>query len=266
MKDFMTDLRHFKAQAIIFDKDGTLIDFDAMWGGWTLYLAGQLNLASGRDVRSALCNAFGVDESSNKVLAGGKLASMPMSLLYNVTIEVMQSCGLDNVTAKEAVEQAWCIPDPVVLARPFTDMRNLFAQLHSLGIKIAIATADDRAPTQAMIEAFDIEEYISCMVCADDGISSKPAPDMALHLCKTMNVEPSKAIVIGDTTSDLKMARSAGIGLAVGALSGVSSARDLAGYADVLIESVDVLNEYALALADDDFTQTNKGLNPDFAY
>jgi phosphoglycolate phosphatase-like HAD superfamily hydrolase len=43
----MKDLKHFKAKAIIFDKDGTLIDFDAMWGGWVIYLAEQYHLESG---------------------------------------------------------------------------------------------------------------------------------------------------------------------------------------------------------------------------
>ncbi|HAV77330.1 MAG TPA: hypothetical protein DCX53_08250 [Anaerolineae bacterium] len=262
----MTVTKNFKPKAIIFDKDGTLIDFDAMWGGWTVHLAEQLRLACGIDVCHELCMAFDIDESSNKVLAGGKLASMPMSLLYNLTVEVMESFGFNLTNATEIVEQAWCIPDPVILAKPLTDLRVLFAHLTEQGIKIAIATADDRAPTQAMIEAFDIGEFISCIACADDGLPSKPAPDMALTLCARMDVDPANAMVVGDTVSDLKMARASGAGLAVGVLSGVSSAKDLAGFADVLLESIDELNEYALAFAENHSPQTKSGLNPDFAF
>lgn len=260
----MTATKNFRPQAIIFDKDGTLIDFDAMWGGWTIYLAEQLHLASGLDVRQKLCLMFGVDELTNKVLAGGKLASMPMSLLYDLIVEVMQSFGLNTNEATKVVEQAWCIPDPVILAKPFTDLRALFSQLTEKGIKIAIATADDRAATQAMVDAFDIGEYISCMACADDGIPSKPAPDMTLSLCAQMNIKPADVMVVGDTASDMKMAREAGAGLAVGMLSGVSSAKDLAGFADVLLDSIDELNEYAFT--EGDLRQTKSGLNPDFAF
>jgi len=262
----MTDLRNFKPQAIIFDKDGTLIDFDAMWGGWTLYLAEQLRDVSGQDVKQALCFAMGYDQISKKVRADGKLASNPMSYLYELTIEVMCSAGLSRQDATKVVETAWCIPDPVVLSKPFTDLRNLFSQLHKLGIKIAIATADDRAPSQAMIEAFDVEDYISCMVCADDGIPSKPAPDMMLSLCKRMNVDPSKVMVIGDTTSDLQMARAANAGLAVGVLSGVSSAKDLVAFADVIIDSIDDLHAYLEHLAENELPNSQNGLNPDFAF
>ncbi|MFN3492414.1 MAG: hypothetical protein ACK40V_09370, partial [Anaerolineales bacterium] len=77
----------FKPQAIIFDKDGTLIDFDLMWGGWTEYLANQIHQASGRDVFPLLCRAFGYDAPSKKVLADGKLAACPMQQLYDLTIE-----------------------------------------------------------------------------------------------------------------------------------------------------------------------------------
>ena len=94
-KYFLMDgLKHFKAQAIIFDKDGTLIDFDAMWGGWTVYLAEQWKQISGLDVRDALCLAMGYDEVNKKVLAHGRMAASPMAQLYQLTIEVMQSQGL----------------------------------------------------------------------------------------------------------------------------------------------------------------------------
>lgn len=262
----MDGLKHFKAQAIIFDKDGTLIDFDAMWGGWVVYLAEQLHAVSGLHVREPLCLAMGYDDANKKVLAHGKLAATPMSQLYRLTVEVMQSIGLTAEQAERAVEQGWCIPDPVILAKQFTDTRVLFSQLHSQKVKIGIATTDDRAPTQAMIEAFDIEEYISTMVCADDGIPAKPAPDMVLTICERMKVDPSKVMVIGDTTADLKMARAAGAGLVVGVLSGVSSAKDLIPFADVLIESVDELHAYAQALAEHGSSHTQTDLNPDFAF
>jgi HAD superfamily hydrolase (TIGR01549 family) len=262
----MDGLKNFKAQAIIFDKDGTLIDFDVMWGGWAVYLAEQLHRASGLNVREALCLAMGYDHEDKKVLANGKLASRPMAQLRSLTVEVMQSFGLNAEEAEKVVEKAWCIPDPVLLAKSFTDTRDLFSKLQNANIKIAIATADDRVPTQAMIEALDIGEYISSMVCGDDGIPSKPQPDMVLAVCEQINIDPSKIMVIGDTVSDLKMARAAGAGLVIGVLSGVSNARDLAPYADALIESVDELHAYILEFTDQKSPQTKNGLNPDFAY
>lgn len=261
----MDVLKHFKAQAIIFDKDGTLIDFDAMWGGWVVFLAEQLRTVTGLAVREPLCVAMGYDDEHSKVLATGKLAMTPMWLLRRLTVEVMQSLGLNLEDAERAVEQAWCIPDPVILAKPFTDTRALFSRLHNMGIKIGIATTDDRAPTQAMIEAFDIEEYMTTMVCADDGIKAKPAPDMVLTICERMGVDPAKVMVVGDTTADLKMARAAGAGLVVGVLSGVSSARDLVSFADVMIESVDELHLYYQQPAENKAESALRGLNPDIA-
>lgn len=262
----MDGLKHFRAQAIIFDKDGTLIDFDAMWGGWVVYLAEQLHEISGLHVCEPLCLAMGYDDANKKVLAHGKLAATPMSQLYRLTVEVMQSLGLTAEQAERVVEQGWCIPDPVMLAKQFTDTRDLFYKLHNQNVKIGIATTDDRAPTQAMIEAFDIEEYLSTMVCADDGIPAKPAPDMVLAICERMKVDPAKVMVVGDTTADLKMARAAGVGLVVGVLSGVSASSDLILYADVLIESVDELHVYVEALAEHEAEHKQSGLNPDFAF
>lgn len=262
----MDRLRRFRAQGIIFDKDGTLIDFDAMWGGWVVHLAKQLQAISGLHVRETLCLAMGYDDANQKVLAHGKLAATPMAKLYRLTVEVMQALGLSAERAEQVVQQGWCIPDPVLLAKQFTDTRDLFEKLHHQKVKLAIATTDDRAPTQAMIEAFDIEDYLTTMVCADDGILAKPAPDMVLAICERMNIDPSKVMVIGDTTADLRMGRAAAAGLVVGVLSGVSAASDLIPYADVLIDSVDELHTYAEVLAEQETARYQNGLNPDFAF
>ena len=262
----MDGLKHFRAQAIIFDKDGTLIDFDAMWGGWIVYVAEQLQAVSGLDVHAAFYLEMGYDDNTKKVLPYGKLASQPMALLYQLTVDVMLFFGLDAPEAERVVERAWRVPDPIMLAKPLTDTRTLFSNLRKQGIQIAIATSDDRAPTQAMIEAFDIEEFITTLVCGDDGIPSKPSPHMVLTVCERLNIDPAKVMVIGDTASDLKMARAAGAGLAVGVLSGVSSARELINYADVLIESIDELHAYILKWEEAKSAQSQQGLDPDFAF
>lgn len=180
----MKTIKHFKPEAIIFDKDGTLIDFNFMWGGWATYLADQISLLCGKQVHESLYFALGYDFQNKKVLAKGMLASNTMENLYQTTIKVVQSLGFESEIAKHIVKEAWHIPDPVLLAKPFTNLYDLFGELNSKSIKIAIATADDRTPTQLFIQAFDIEQFIETMVCADDGIPSKPNAEMVLEISK----------------------------------------------------------------------------------
>lgn len=262
----MKTIKHFKPEAIIFDKDGTLIDFNFMWGGWATYLADQISLLCGRQAHASLYSALGYDFQNKKVLANGMLASNTMENLYQTTIQVVQSLGFESEIAKNIVQEAWHIPDPVLLAKPFTNLYNLFGELKAKGIKIAIATADDRTPTQLFIQAFDIAQFIETMVCADDGIPSKPNAEMALEICKRINVSPKNIMVIGDTVSDLKMARTAGVGLAVGVLSGVSNAQELLPYADLLIESIEELPIYLEKAHASLLIQPNNTFNPDFGF
>ena len=264
-------LKNFKPQAIIFDKDGTLIDFDFMWGNWTLQLADRVQASIDLDVRQALCECYGYDIVRRKILPDGKLTCTPMWQLRELMIEVVASSGMPAKEASWAVAKAWHVPEPVTLARPFTDIQKLFTNIHRLGIKIAIATADDRDPTHAMLEAFRVKDMVTTMVCADDGIKVKPAPDMVTAICQRMNVHPRDVIVVGDTVADLQMARSAEVGYVIGVLSGVGSLAHLTPLADILIDTIDTLQESFILKQ---YTETQRpepdeglaGWNPDPAY
>ena len=243
-------LKNFKPQAIIFDKDGTLIDFDAMWGSWTLQLADRLHSSIGLDIRQALCACYGYDPVRHKILPDGSLTCTPMWRLRELMVGVLSSSGLSATEASGAVANVWHVPDPVTLAKPFTDLQKLFLNIHKLEIKIAIATADDRQPTHEMLQAFGLQDLITTMVCADDGIQAKPAPDMVTTLCQRMSIDPCHVIVIGDTVADLQMARSAEAGYAIGVLSGVGSLANLTPLADLLIDTIDSLQESFLPKED----------------
>jgi phosphoglycolate phosphatase len=224
---------------VVFDKDGTIIDFGAMWSGWAVTLADGLRAATGRSIDGQLYAMLGYDPATGVVMPGGGLAATPMARLRERTLALLIGEGLAPVAAEEALRVAWHAPDPVGLAQPLTDLRGLFASLHDSGRQIAIATSDDRAPTERTLAALGLEATFDALVCADDGVPVKPAPDMVDHLCAVLAIPQVRTAVVGDTPEDLEMARAAGAGLVIGVLTGVGGRDDLASLADVVIDSVE---------------------------
>ncbi len=228
----------FVPALIIFDKDGTLIDFNFMWAGWIVELARRLENFTGICITEELYRAFGFDPIVEKVFPTGALALASMATLREMAVDVLSHAGLARAESIRAVDAAWFVPDPIASTRGLTDLPQLFQSLHERGIKIAVITADDRAPTAATLRALGIAEYVDALVGADDTVPMKPAPDTVFHVCKNLKVPLARTLVVGDAINELKMARAAGVGLVVGVLSGVSSAEILAPYADMVIGSV----------------------------
>jgi HAD superfamily hydrolase (TIGR01509 family) len=226
---------------VVFDKDGTIIEFGPMWSGWAVALADGLRAATGRSVEVPLFEMLGYDAATGAVLPGGGLAATPMARLRERTEKVLVDEGLSQAEAEMALAAAWHAPDPVALARPLTDLAALFGRLRAAGHRIAIATSDDRDPTEQTLAAFALTGAVDALVCADDGIPVKPAPDMVLRLCAELGIEPSRTAVVGDSAADLRMGRAAGVGLVVGVLTGVGARSDLEPQADAVIGSVEGL-------------------------
>jgi phosphoglycolate phosphatase len=223
---------------LIFDKDGTLIEFQLMWGGWVDELARRLEGATGLPLRDGLYPLLGVEQSSGLVLAHGLLAATPMRRIREVVEAYVAEAGAGPAAAADVVAQAWQAPDPVALAQPVTDLRALLARLRKRVPTFAVATSDDRDPTERTLAALGIADEMAALSCADDGRPNKPAPDPVLHLCSTLGVDAARTAVVGDAPPDLRMARAAGAGRAIGVLSGVGDRATLEPLADVVLGSI----------------------------
>jgi phosphoglycolate phosphatase-like HAD superfamily hydrolase len=223
---------------VIFDKDGTLIEFHAMWSGWAVALADDLERVTGRPIRAPLYAMLGYDAAAGRAIGGGRLAATPMARIREATEDVLLDAGVPADAVEPALDAAWHAPDAVDLAQPVTDLGALFTALRADGRRIAVATTDDREPTQRTLTALGLDGSIDAVACADDGLAVKPAGDMVVHLCRLLGMQPDRSAVVGDSPADLAMGRAAGVGRCYGVLTGVGTRAELAPLADEILESV----------------------------
>lgn len=216
-----------------------------MWSDWVRALAASLEAAHGANLDRVVYPMMGVDPVTSRVYPHGALAATPMVRLRAALATALEEAGLEGAEAERVVRAAWHSPDPVQLARPITDLRALFAALRSAGTRVAVATSDDRDPTERTLRHLRIEGLVDAVVCADDDHAVKPSPDAVHWICTTLGIPESRTAVIGDAPADLRMGRSAGVALVVGVLTGVGDEPALAGLADLVVGSVEDLKPVA---------------------
>ncbi|WP_076409563.1 HAD-IA family hydrolase [Shewanella sp. UCD-KL12] len=92
----------------------------------------------------------------------------------------------------------------------FHGVEDLLIELQQLGIKLAVATGKGRSGLDRVLTSTELDRHFSASRSADEA-SSKPSPEMILQLLNELEVEASKALMIGDSIHDLNMANNAGV-------------------------------------------------------
>jgi phosphoglycolate phosphatase len=92
----------------------------------------------------------------------------------------------------------------------FPGVRELLQDLHAAGYRLAVATGKSRRGLEHALESTALRGYFAASRCADE-TNPKPHPAMLLELMAHFAAAPGQALMIGDTSHDLEMARSAGV-------------------------------------------------------
>jgi phosphoglycolate phosphatase len=92
----------------------------------------------------------------------------------------------------------------------YDGVREMLADLHGRGRRLAVATGKARRGLDRALDATGLRARFEATRCADEGFA-KPHPDMLLMLMDITGVEPKRALMIGDTTHDLELAANAGV-------------------------------------------------------
>lgn len=91
----------------------------------------------------------------------------------------------------------------------FDDVLPCLQTLKAQGYWLAVATGKSRTGLNQSIQQTQTSGFWLSTRCASE-CPPKPAPDMVWEICDELGVSPRDAIVIGDTTYDLEMAKHAG--------------------------------------------------------
>lgn len=98
------------------------------------------------------------------------------------------------------------------LQRDYTGMRELLAELRTVGLRIGIATAKRRRSTMRSLAAAGLAEAVDAIVTMEDTAQHKPSPEPILKALALLGAEAESAIYVGDAVPDMLAAKSAGVG------------------------------------------------------
>ena len=101
----------------------------------------------------------------------------------------------------------------------FDGVPEMLAALTARGHSLAVATGKSRKGLDRAFDTLGLREFFVASRCADEGFS-KPHPGMLHALFDMTGMSPSDAVMIGDTTHDLRLAenaRTSAIGVTYGA-------------------------------------------------
>ena len=108
---------------------------------------------------------------------------------------------------------------------------DLFHQLRSNGIKVALNTGYDRDTAENLVAkiGWKTGQHIDTLVTASDVSRGRPHPDMIELAMKHCGVEsPASVVKIGDSGIDIEEGKEAGCGLTFGITTGAQTEAQLA--------------------------------------
>ncbi|MNZ33047.1 Pyrophosphatase PpaX [compost metagenome] len=242
-------------RGILFDKDGTLLNFMDMWGTWADKLVqlieGQLSIMKAAP-RENVSNWLGLVYNKQGIVIGyDKTGPLAMGTEEEVTALLawrFYNAGMPwneavvkvrELNALAMIEVERCRP-----AHPLPGLHDFLVSCSRAGIALGIVTSDTTAETLKHLEWMGLRNYFCSIVGRDRVGKGKPDPEMVTLALREMRTSTEDCILIGDSNGDMIMARRAGLRAAIGIAGDIASGEEylldadyiVTGYSELMVQ------------------------------
>jgi len=176
-----------KYALLVFDWDGTIIDSASTIADCIRLAAGDLGLDVPTKEQASHVIGLGLQDALRYAVPG---------LRSEQTAEFVARYRYHFLMREDAMGL-------------FDGMRELIESMSKVRT-LAIATGKSRRGLDRALDTTGLKPYFQSSRCADE-TNPKPHPAMLLELTREFDVAPAAALMIGDTSHDLDMARAAGV-------------------------------------------------------
>ncbi|MCD4812986.1 HAD family hydrolase [bacterium] len=194
-------------QAVIFDLDGTLLD--------TI-----------EDIAEAINHVLEKRHypthtvSQYKMLVGLGMGQLIIDALPETARDVT-TVSMVTKEAEQAYSERWQNK-----SKPYVGVVELLKQLNLRGLKLAVLSNKPHAFTEVCVATLLSDSNFDQVMGAQESIPQKPAPDGAIKIAKALGLAVEQILYVGDSGTDMKTAKAAGI-FAVGVSWGFRSEEEL---------------------------------------
>jgi phosphoglycolate phosphatase len=200
-----------RIKAVVFDLDGTLVDFKLD------YKASRAEIIQHLREEGFPQSAFSVKDNLFEIL--NKVEIFLKNHHKAEQVEKVKK-SIFSVAEKyeiEAARKTTLIPG----------VRELLKTLKKMKIKLALFTVNGKNSVNHILQTFNLKRYFDAVITRDDVSMVKPNPTHLKAVLDALEVKPKEAIVVGDSIWDMKSARALKV-FAVGTTTGIASPRELA--------------------------------------
>jgi len=115
---------------------------------------------------------------------------------------------------------------------PLPGLLHLLEQAHSLGLRMAVATAATTDNISFILDGLDLRRHFDAVVGGHNVQYGKPHPEIFLKSAKTLGLDPARCLVFEDALGGIEAARRAGMDAVM--ICTTIDAQEVAGQAHVL--------------------------------
>ncbi len=223
-------------KAILFDKDGTLIDFNHTWHPVFIKFVEALSQKGSieADTKLELMHALGGDET--EFLPVSPFANAPFEEILGIIGGFIPGYGSDDIKATfEDIFAAHTLN-----AIPIGTAAHTLGELKRRGYVLGVATADKKETTEITLVGAGLLAYFDFIGTEDLVAAGKPAPDLMERFCKDQGLAAKQVAMVGDTIRDMQFACNAGAGQAIFVRSSFPDPAAEA-LADTILEDINAL-------------------------